>query len=66
MLAYEDTSRIGVDLRKMLMDKYVAYAGDVAVSHDPTATPRKRIETLTEATPDASTPLALNRRKTPG
>ncbi len=47
------------------MENCVAFAGGVTVSHEPHATPEKRLDTLAEATPAASTPPALNRHRKP-
>ena len=63
VLAYEDTKAIGEKQYRELLHRHVTHAGDVSVNHASTDTPKKRLEALNAAVPDASTPQPFNKRQ---
>ena len=46
-----------------LMKQHIAYKDDVSVSHASVDTPKKRLQTLFDAVPAASTPPPFNKRQ---
>ena len=62
ILSHLDTKTIGKSAFAQLMKKHMNHVGDVAVTHELTDTPLKRLVTLKDAVPLASTPRPFNKR----
>ena len=62
ILSHLDTKTIGKSAFAQLMKKHMNHVGDVAVTHAATDTPCKRLGTLQDAVPLASTPRPFNKR----
>ena len=63
VLAHVDTKDAGRDRYELLMRRHLQHTSDVAVRHDYADTPQKRLASLEEAVPAASTPQAFNKRQ---
>ena len=63
ILSHLDTKTIGKSAFAQLMKKHMNHVGDVAVTHAATDTPCKRLGTLQDAVPLASTPRPFNKRR---
>ena len=63
ILSHLDTKTIGKSAFAQLMKKHMNHVGDVAVTHELLDTPLKRLVTLKDAVPLASTPRPFNKRR---
>ena len=63
ILSHLDTKTIGKSAFAKLMKNHINHLGDVAVTHAAADTPCKRLGTLQDAVPLASTPRPFNKRR---